>query len=87
LALEIKLTATAQKYFEKLDKPTRKRIQEKLDAIAAAPFDPRLSKPLVDASKRTARVGDYRILFEVLNTDLFVSDIAPRGRAYRKLNR
>jgi len=87
LALEIKLTATAQKYFETLDKPTQKRVREKLNAIALAPLDPRLSKPLVGASQRTARVGDYRILFEVMKTDLFVSDIAPRGRAYRRLNR
>lgn len=87
MLLEVKLTATAHKYFDKLDRPTKKRIQDKLDAIAAGPFDLRLSKPLSDVSKRTARVGDYRILFEVLDSVIFVSDIAPRGRAYRKLNR
>lgn len=87
MALEIKLTGTALKYFESLDKPTQKRIQEKLNAIAAQPFDARLSKPLVGVSKRTARVGDYRILFEVESPLLIVADIGPRGRIYRRLNR
>lgn len=87
MALEVKLTATASKYFESLDKSTKKRIQEKLNAIAASPSDPRLSKPLVNASQRTARVGDYRILFEIEDPLLIVSNIGPRGRIYRRLNR
>lgn len=87
MALEIKLTATAHKYFEALDKPTKKRIQEKLTAIAAAPFELRLSKPLVGVSKRTARVGDYRIIFEIDEPLLIVSDIGPRGQIYRRLRR
>ena len=87
MALEIKFTATAHKYFETLDKPTKKRIQDKLTAIAAAPFDPRLSKPLIGVTKRTARVGDYRIIFEIEQPLVIVSDIGPRGQIYRRLRR
>jgi mRNA interferase RelE/StbE len=84
VALEIKLTGTAHRYLQSLDKPTRKRIQDKLDAIAETPTDARLSKPLTGIAKRTARVGGYRILFEVEGNILFVSDIGPRGQIYRR---
>jgi mRNA-degrading endonuclease RelE of RelBE toxin-antitoxin system len=43
----------------------------------------RLSKPLRNSSKQTARVGDYRILFVVESGILLVSFIGPRGQIYR----
>jgi len=85
VALEIRLTSTAKKYFETLDKPTRKRISEKLKAIADAPRDPRLSKPLVGADQRSARVGQYRILFLIDESFLIVVEIGPRGQIYRRV--
>jgi mRNA-degrading endonuclease RelE of RelBE toxin-antitoxin system len=85
LLLEIKLTATAFKYLKSLEKPTKQRIQEKLTAIAAAPTDPRLSKPLTGVTKRTARVCEYRIIFEIDQKMLLVADVGPRGRIYRNL--
>lgn len=87
MALEIRFLATPKKYFESLDKPTQRRIQEKLDAIATSPFDPRLSKPLTDSKRRTARVGDYRIIFAIEEPLLIVYDIGPRGQIYRRLKR
>lgn len=85
--LEVKLTGSANKYFESLDRATKKRISDKLDAIAKSPSDPRLSKPLTEYSKRAARVGDYRIIFEFDEKYLYVDDIGPRGQVYRRLGR
>lgn len=85
--LQIKILATPKKYFESLDRATQKRIQAKLDAIADSPHDVRLSKPLVGVEKRTARVGDYRIIFIVQEPDLIVVDIGPRGQIYRRLKK
>lgn len=87
MPLQTRFLATPQKYFYTLDKPTQKRIQQKLDALAASPYDPRLSKPLTDLKKRTARVGDYRIIFEIEEPLLLVYDIGPRGQIYRRLRR
>ena len=84
MSLQIKITSTPLKYLESLDKPTRKRINGKLIAIAANPFDPRLSKQLTVSTKRTARVGNYRILFEIDGEFLIVAEIGPRGQVYRK---
>ena len=84
MALEIKLTKTPYKYLQALDRSTRERIREKLQAIAENPQDARLSKPLTNSSKRSARVGTYRILFETDEKSLIVAEIGPRGQVYRK---
>lgn len=83
MALAIKFSDSPFKYLQSLDKPTRERIKKKLEEIAAAPFDPRLSKPLTESVKRSARVGSYRILFEIVGPTLWVVRIAPRGQVYR----
>ncbi len=85
MPLQIKITKTPLKYLESLDKPTRKRISDKLDAIARDPLDPRLSKRLAVDTRRTARVGDYRIIFEIDGDLLIVDEIGPRGQIYRTL--
>jgi len=48
-------------------------------------MDVRLSYPLVGSTKRSSRVGKYRILFEIESDTLIVADIGPRGQIYRKL--
>jgi len=86
LALKIQITATPLKYLKSLDKPTRQRIQAKLQDIAENPNDARLSYPLTASDKRSTRVGPYRILFFVDAEILEVADIGPRGQIYRKLS-
>lgn len=83
MALTVKLSNSAAKYLAKLDKSTRRRITTRLNELANAPLDLRLSYPLKGASKRSSRVGDYRILFEIDQEILVVADIGPRGQIYR----
>lgn len=85
MALAVKLTSTALKYLNSLDKHTKKRMVDKLEAISKEPLDVRLSQPLKGSTKRKTRVGDYRILFEITATELIVADIGPRGQIYRTL--
>jgi mRNA interferase RelE/StbE len=87
LALRTVLSNSAAKYLAALDRPTQARIREKLNAIAEEPFNARLSKPLSGVEQRTARVGNYRIIFSIEPEILFVADIGPRGRIYRRLER
>lgn len=84
MALQVKLTGTPYRYLKSLDKPTRDRVTAKLKEIAADPLNSRFSKPLSSSSKRSSRVGSYRILFEIRGEVLEVSDIGPRGQIYRK---
>ena len=85
MPLNIKLTKTPLKYLQALDKPTRGRVKEKLQAISENPADTRLSYPLEGTAKRCSRVGKYRILFTIEDDTLFVSDIDSRGQVYRNL--
>jgi mRNA interferase RelE/StbE len=83
LALNVKLTSSAAKYLGKLDKTTRRRITDRLNELADKPFDLRISYPLQGTTKRSSRVGGYRILFEVGESDLVIAAVGPRGQVYR----
>jgi mRNA-degrading endonuclease RelE of RelBE toxin-antitoxin system len=77
----------ALKYINSLDQTTKGRIKDKILELAKDPFNIRLSKPLRNSNKRTARVGNYRILFVVIpeKESLLISAVGPRGDIYRQL--
>ena len=78
----VSLSRTADKCFGRCDAPTRDRLQQKLEKLKADPFDPQNSKPLKGQSeRRSARVGDLRILFPVDGLDIIVAAIGPRGES------
>jgi len=83
LPLEIVLTRNAAKSLDALDAPTRRRIKEKVEAIAADPLNPVNSYPLQGTTKRSARVGGYRIILLIQDPNLLVVDIDSRGQVYR----
>ena len=85
LPLEIVLTKNAAKSLEALDAPTRRRVREKIEAVAADPLNPRNSYPLQGTDKRSARVGGYRILFLIQEPNLLVVDVESRGQVYRRI--
>jgi mRNA interferase RelE/StbE len=39
-------------------------------------------KPLVGTNKKRLRDGDFRIVFEESETDIFVTRLGPRGSVY-----
>jgi mRNA-degrading endonuclease RelE of RelBE toxin-antitoxin system len=83
LPLEVRYTKAAAKYLEALDSPTKKRIKERVKAVAQEPDNLRLSYFLTNSTKRSSRIGKYRILMLILDDVLLVSDIASRGQVYR----
>lgn len=85
MRLSIDLRGTPARYFEKLDRPTQKRIKKKLEQLAEEPYSAQHSKPLHGFDKRTARVGGYRIIFQIVGEMLRVVDIGPRGDIYKPL--
>ena len=85
MPFSIEMRKSALKYFGNLDRSMQKRMRKKLLAVAADPFDVQHSKPLVSTEKRTARVGDYRILFLVSNETIVITEIDCRGDVYRSL--
>jgi len=86
LPLQIVFNKSAAKILEALDVPTRRRIKEKIQAVAADPLNPVNSKPLQGTNRRSARVGGYRILLLIYEPNTLAVDlIESRGQVYRKI--
>lgn len=72
---EISLSETAKKEFSKMDKPIQRRIYEFLSQKLATCDNPRrLGKPLKGpfADFWRFRVGDYRILVEIFDSEMLI---------------
>ena len=82
MALTPKLSKRALDYINSLDRTTQSRITSKINELCLNPFDIGLSKPLKQRSERSSRVGDYRILFMVVESDLVVSKVGHRREVY-----
>ncbi|MBX6377928.1 MAG: type II toxin-antitoxin system RelE/ParE family toxin [Clostridia bacterium] len=90
MSLRIELTREAEAALDRLDRVTERQIRRRLRELADGPFDPRLSKPLVGLEGlRSSRVGDWRVLFTVNESErvLEVLAVRPRGETYRRLGR
>ena len=80
----------AEKTLVKLDRITAGRIRDQIRRIAANPVDPRISHQLkMTPEKRYSRVGDWRIVYEVNETQkvIDVSAIQHRSRVYKELKK
>jgi mRNA interferase RelE/StbE len=83
----VELTAEAERDLNRLDRTSERRIRERLKELAPDPYSPRLSKSLkMFPGTRTARVGDWRILYEIEEQGklIRVTAVRPRRAAYRK---
>lgn len=84
----ILLSNRAAKDLDRLNRNTQQRVVRRLEELADAPFDPRLSSPLTNAGGlRKSRVGGWRIIFLVNeeSTSLEVVTIQRRGQVYQRI--
>lgn len=85
---QVKLSKEAAKYYRKMDRPTRDRIDKALDAIGDDPFDVEHHdiKPLHGLLKELwrYRMGKFRIVYRVNREakEVQIATIRPRGKAY-----
>ena len=76
----------ARKALERLDRPTRQRIAEKIQVLGDNPDDPALDvKALAGTMAYRLRVGGWRIIFqrERVVRIITIEQIKPRGDAYK----
>lgn len=86
--LDIVIAKSAKGYFERLDNSTQERIRNKLQNVAADPENFRYSETLRNSASRSAYVGGWRILLQIVDDEiLLVTDIDRRGQVYRNLKR
>ena len=75
----------AKKEIRTLDITTIKRIEDRFQQLSDNPFDPRISKAIkMSPGRRTSRVGDWRLIFEINESERVIEivSIRPRGKAY-----
>ena len=71
MTYEVYLTSEAETFLKKCDKSVRDRIVKKLTALSN---DPEAGKPLtaILAGLRSLRIGDYRAIYEIRNSELLI---------------
>ena len=76
-------TPTAEEQFDNLTSLNRRRIGAKMRfyATQSAPF--KFAEPLTGSAEYRFRIGDYRVIFEVMHHTIWVLAIKRRDEAYR----
>ena len=82
--MDVFLTNTAIKQYERLNEPTLSRITEGIDGLEKEPPEgdiiPLTGKP----GNFRLTVGGIRILFRIEDNTILITNIVPRGQAYSK---
>lgn len=63
---------SAKKALEQLERTTRKKIASRIDGLAENPFPVGVRKISGEETAYRIRVGDYRIIYDVLHKNLVV---------------
>jgi mRNA interferase RelE/StbE len=87
LSFSYRLDRQAERYVLRLDERSRLRIVQALRALCEDPYDNAWSAALHGplAGLRRARVGQWRIIFQVIDDQLLVLvlSVGPRGDVYK----
>ncbi len=87
MAYQIRIKSQAEKALAKIPNPHRRRIVQAIDALARSPR-PEGCKKLTGADDAyRIRVGDYRIVYEIVDKVLmvYIIRVAHRKDIYRSL--
>lgn len=90
MTYEIYLGHQAKKEMAQIDRSLARRLRDRLRELAFNPLDPRLSRQMeMDPNRRYSRVGDWRIVFQVIEEQkvIEVSIIQHRSRVYKELKK
>ena len=85
MTYSIQIKASAAKDLARITKPDRRRIAATIDLLAEQPHRGSLLKGELRGLRRI-RIGDYRVVYEVLDTELIVLiiRISHRREVYRR---
>jgi mRNA interferase RelE/StbE len=83
----VEIKPPAEKALERIDNPFRRRIALAIDRLADAPRPPGCVKLRGADDAYRMRVGDYRIVYEVVDriVTVYIVRIAHRREVYRGL--
>jgi len=69
---EVEFTSKSEKQFKKLNKSIQKRLARKIDALSKNPCPNGAKKLSGEEDIYRIRVGDYRIVYGIFDTELLV---------------
>jgi mRNA interferase RelE/StbE len=81
--MRVELTKKAKQQFLRINEPFKSRIFNALKKLEKEPLQGDIKK-LEGMSGYRARVGSYRILFDIEADTISVYKISPRGEAYKE---
>ena len=90
MSYKVEFSRQGEKDLRRLDKVILGRLRTRIDELAQDPFNPRISRQMeTDPNRRYSRVGDWRIVFQVIEEQrvIEVSIIQHRSRVYKELKR
>ena len=85
--MTVLLRPVAAKYLERLNPPDKDRIKAAFIDLAKDPPEGDIRPIIGHKGYFRLRVGDFRALYRIEDNTVFVTNIDPRGQAYKKKNR
>jgi mRNA-degrading endonuclease RelE of RelBE toxin-antitoxin system len=82
--MEVKLRNKAQKYLDRMNEPHKSLVIDALNKLELEPPEGDIRPIVGQKGFLRAKAGDFRILFTIKESDIFVTNIVPRGQAYNK---
>ena len=80
--MQVRLRKSAVKDLKKLDSRNRQRINSKLKILSAFPDVPNIKKLTNFEPVYRMRVGDYRVLFDIVESDVEIARVLHRRESY-----
>lgn len=78
--MKIEVSAKAAKYLARMNEPMKSRIKNSLLKLSEQGGD---IKSLSGRDGYRLRVGQYRVLFDLVDDTIIVYEIGPRGQIYK----
>ena len=85
--MQVLLRPVAVKYMERMSATDRNRIRIALTDLSKEPPKGDIKLLVGQPGYYRLRIGNYRVLYRIENNTIFVTNIDPRGQAYKKKNR
>lgn len=80
--MNVVLSPKAAKYLKRLNQPIKGRIIEALEDLAKEPPEGDI-RAMAGRDGYRLRIGGYRALFDIMENEIVVYEIGPRGQIYK----
>lgn len=80
--MHIEIRKSAIKDFQKINEPFKSKLHEKIISLKNFPDTPNIKKLTNFEPAYRLRVGDYRVLFDVIEDTIYIGRVLHRQESY-----